>query len=106
MSVKCEYYIRGCRIDPELNLTPIEASLYALLMSKRGELVTRDEISQAVWSRQDDRLTNIIEVYVSYLRRKIAGSKDTIITVRHKGYVLQARQDRPAERIVNEYLGA
>jgi two-component system OmpR family response regulator len=74
----------------ELALTPREYSVLEFLMRHRDTAVTKDEIARSVWDthyRGDD---NIVEVYVGYLRRKIASpmSSHRIETVRGVGYRL------------------
>ncbi|MGW0038496.1 response regulator transcription factor [Gordonia desulfuricans] len=75
-----------------LKLTPKEFSLLEYLMQHKGEVVSKSEILDSVWDphyRGDD---NVVEVYVSYLRRRIDapfGCK-TIETIRGVGYKFAA----------------
>jgi len=58
-------------------------------------VVTRTMISEHVWDIHFDTFTNIIDVYISYLRNKIdAGHKKPLIhTLRGKGYLLKDSKD-------------
>jgi heavy metal response regulator len=83
------------RRDKEIVLTPKEFALLEYLMRNEGIVVTRTMISEHVWDAHFDTLTNVIDVYVSYLRSKIdAGSdKPLIHTLRGRGYLLKAPED-------------
>jgi DNA-binding response OmpR family regulator len=69
-----------------------EADLLAYLMRNEGRVCTREELLSAVWGYDHDPGTNIVQVYVGYLRRKLArpGSPAPIETVRSVGYRLRA----------------
>jgi two-component system OmpR family response regulator len=69
-----------------------EADLLAHLMRNEGRVCTRDELLSSVWGYEHDPGTNIVQVYVGYLRRKLArpGSPAPIETVRSVGYRLRA----------------
>jgi DNA-binding response OmpR family regulator len=68
-----------------------EADLLAYLMRNEGRVCTREELLAAVWSYDHDPGTNIVQVYVGYLRRKLArpGSPAPIETLRSVGYLLR-----------------
>jgi DNA-binding response OmpR family regulator len=70
-----------------------EADLLAYLMRNEGRVCTRDELLAAVWGYEHDPGTNIVQVYVGYLRRRLAGpdSPAPIETVRSVGYRLRER---------------
>lgn len=74
----------------ELELTAIEFDLLRLLVSNRGAVLSRERILSAVWGQTEDPLTNIVDVYVGRLRRKLAsaGMPGIIETVRGIGYRL------------------
>jgi two-component system, OmpR family, response regulator len=75
----------------EIDLSPKEFALLELLMS-RGDVVTsRTEIIDHVWDFAYDGTSNVVDVYVRYLRNKIDRpfSRDTIETVRGQGYRLR-----------------
>ena len=73
-----------------LALTAREYALLQLLLQEAGEVVSRDRILQVVWPDQDSAASNIIEVYVRYLRQKLelGGERRLIHTVRGQGYCL------------------
>jgi two-component system OmpR family response regulator len=71
-----------------LDLTPIEFSLLASLLRANGEPVGRQELLRNVWGYEFDPGTNVIDVHVNRLRRKLedAGVPELIRTVRGRGY--------------------
>ena len=77
--------------DEELTLTAQETKLLEYLMTHAGEVVTRARLTAALWSHDDDPETNVLEVLVAALRRKLHrdGSPRLIRTVRGAGYVLR-----------------
>jgi two-component system response regulator MprA len=70
-----------------------EADLLGHLMRNEGRICTRDELLSAVWGYEHDPGTNVVQVYVGYLRRRLArpGSPVPIETVRSVGYRLRER---------------
>lgn len=78
------------RGDFELDLTPKEFALLELLMSRGDVVVNRSEIIDHVWDFAYDGTSNVVDVYVRYLRNKIDRpfSRETIETVRGQGYRL------------------
>jgi DNA-binding response OmpR family regulator len=70
-----------------------EADLLAYLMRHQGHVCTREELLSAVWGYDHDPGTNIVQVYVGYLRRRLArpGSPAPIETLRAVGYRLRER---------------
>lgn len=76
----------------QLPLTPTEFSLLVLLMEQKDKPVSRDEISIHLWGEENSTLTNIVDVHISNLRKKIstAHAKNTIQTVRGMGYRIEA----------------
>jgi len=80
---------RTCQVGTdEVDLTPTEFDLLAYLMARPGQALSRDAIHRDVWGHAFDRGTNLIDVYVNYVRRKLdaAGCPSTIDTVRGVGY--------------------
>jgi DNA-binding response OmpR family regulator len=73
-----------------VRLAEREAALLAYLMRRAGEVCTREEILTAVWGYDHDPGTNIVQVYVGYLRRRLAlpDRPAPIHTVRSVGYRL------------------
>jgi two-component system, OmpR family, response regulator len=78
------------RGEREITLTATEYALLAYLMSRAGRVASRADILREVWGYGFDPGTNIVEVYVAYLRRKVdAGAVAPLIrTVRGFGYRL------------------
>ena len=71
-----------------VNLTAREYVLLELLLEHRGRVLTRTRISERVWERDHDPASNLIDVYVHRLRRKIPGGP-RIRSVRGEGYILE-----------------
>src|SRR5215470_8055621 len=71
-----------------VRLTAREGALFELLLRRRGRVVPRSEIQARIWEDAYDLSTNIIDVYINALRKKIdAGAQEKIIqTVRGVGY--------------------
>jgi DNA-binding response OmpR family regulator len=78
---------RGAR---RIGLTNREYALLEFLMRHAGEVVTRTALGEHVWAEEHDTLTNLVDVHVSHLRRKIdeAGAPPLVHTVRGRGYRL------------------
>jgi two-component system OmpR family response regulator len=74
------------RSSEMLFLTPREFSLLELLARHRGEVVTRTQIYEHLFDETEDTLSNLVDVHVSNLRRKLG--KDFITTRRGQGYIL------------------
>ena len=72
----------------ELALSPKEFALLELLMRNEGRPVSRAAIIAEVWKLNLDTMTNVVDVYINYLRRKVDfGSDRTLIrTIRGVGY--------------------
>lgn len=79
------------RAGKEIVLTAKEYALLEYLMRNAGTVITRTMIAEHVWDINFDTDTNVIDVYVNYLRNKIDdGHKKALIqTVRGRGYVLK-----------------
>jgi len=79
------------RAERPLNLTFNEWNLLEFLMRNPGQTLTRLQILDYVWSYETDVQPTIVDVYVSYLRRKLnlPGQHDPIQTVRGIGYRLE-----------------
>jgi DNA-binding response OmpR family regulator len=80
---------RGAR---SVALTAREYQLLLLLLRKRDSIVSREQILREIWEDQPRAASNVIEVYVRYLRRKLeeGGERRLIHTVRGLGYSLAA----------------
>jgi heavy metal response regulator len=96
-----EIYFADLRLDPvshkvwrsnkEIELTAKEYALLEYLMRNPNQVLTRTMIAEHVWDYAFDSFTNIIDVYVNYLRKKVDRDyeKKLIHTVRGVGYVLR-----------------
>jgi DNA-binding response OmpR family regulator len=71
-----------------ISLTPKEYGVLEVLMRHAGEVVTRSRLAEGVWETEHDALTNLVDVHVSHLRRKVdvEGKPPLIHTVRGRGY--------------------
>jgi DNA-binding response OmpR family regulator len=81
------------RADERIDLTPREYQLLEYFMRHPRETLTRAMLADRVWGIDFDTGSNVIDVYVTYLRKKLGGGQATIRTVRGVGYVF----DPPAE---------
>ncbi len=79
------------RAGQEIELTVTEYSLLEYLMLNAGQVVTRTMISEHVWNDDFDAYSNVINVYINYLREKIdhGHSKQLIHSQRGVGYILK-----------------
>ena len=79
------------RGDQKIDLTPREFTLLDYFMRNPGRVLTRTMIANRVWDYTFDSTTNVIDVYVNYLRKKIDTGHDTKLlhTVRGVGYVMK-----------------
>ena len=74
-----------------VDITAKEYALLEFLLRRQGQVLSRPVIAQHVWGVDFDTFTNVIDVYVNYLRRKIdaEGEPKLLHTVRGVGYVLK-----------------
>jgi len=79
------------RASREIELTAKEYALLEYFMRNPGQVLTRTMIAEHVWDYTFDSFTNIIDVYVNYLRKKVDRDFEVklIHTVRGVGYVLK-----------------
>ncbi len=79
------------RGDRKIELTSKEYALLEYFMRNVNKVLTRTLISEHVWNYEFDPLTNVVDVYVNYLRKKIDQPSETklIHTVRGVGYILK-----------------
>jgi DNA-binding response OmpR family regulator len=82
---------RAVRDGVELELSQREFELLAYLLRHKNTTVTRDMLGRDVWKEPDGVLTNVIEVYVNSLRKKVErpGRRQLIHTIRGVGYALR-----------------
>lgn len=80
-----------------IELTAKEYALLEYLVRRTGEVVTRSDIAEHVWDKNFDPFSNLIEVYIQRLRRKIdeKASIKLIRTRRGEGYVMTAGDEDP-----------
>jgi DNA-binding response OmpR family regulator len=99
-NVEVDLITREVRYDGEpVRLSTTEFELLTYLMRNHDQALSREQILRAVWGYQYDPGTNVVDVYVGYLRRKLrAAAKDDagaaprspIVTVRSVGYRFDA----------------
>lgn len=79
------------RAGRSIELTVKEFSLLEYLLEHSGECVSRVGLLEHVWKMHPDVTTNVVDVYINYLRRKVdeGSEKKLIQTVRGNGYVLR-----------------
>jgi DNA-binding response OmpR family regulator len=92
--------VAGLEIDPvhrtltasgrRVHVTKVEFDILLALSDERGRTVTRQHLLETVWGYRFEPGTNVVEVHVARLRRKLeaAGASDVIRTVRGVGYAL------------------
>ncbi len=94
------------RAGQPVRLSTTEFELLTYLMRNRGQVLSREQILRAVWGYEYDPGTNVVDVYVGYLRRKLRGpgarpashaeddarSDTPITTIRSVGYRFDAPQ--------------
>ena len=87
--IEIDLLTRSVRSNGEqVRPTNTEFDLLAYFMNHPGQVLTRQQILRAVWGYGHDPATNIVDVYIGYLRRKLAGGDRPvpIKTVRSRGY--------------------
>jgi DNA-binding response OmpR family regulator len=77
-----------------IELTAREYALIEYLLRNRGKLVTRQELSKEIWGYNFDPGTNVVDVYVNHLRKKIDAdfAVKLLQTERGKGYYLSDKK--------------
>jgi DNA-binding response OmpR family regulator len=95
--------VADLRVDPathmvtragrEIELTAREFALLHFLAQRAGEVVSREQLLEHVWEEGDDVSTNVVDVYVGYLRKKLERrSRPPLIrTIRGVGFRLESR---------------
>ncbi len=80
------------RNNRRIDLTAKEFALLDYFMRNPGRVLTRTMIAEHVWDYDFDSMTNVIDVYVNYLRKKIDSDQEQklIHTIRGVGYMLKA----------------
>lgn len=79
------------RDDKEISLSSKEFSILEYMICNQGIVLTRDKIEQHIWNYDYEGSSNVVDVYIRYLRRKIDDgfSPKLIHTIRGTGYVLK-----------------
>ncbi len=82
------------RSGKEINLTLQEFKLLKLLMENKNKVIPRTQILDTVWGINYDSNTNVVDVYISYLRNKIDTdtSHKLIATVKGIGYIIRTKE--------------
>lgn len=85
------------RAGQSIALTAKEYALLEYLARRAGQVVSRAEIAEHVWDENFDPFSNLIEVYIQRLRRKVDEGREPklIRTLRGEGYLLAAGDDYP-----------
>jgi len=82
---------RVTRAGRRIALTAREYAVLEYLLRNAGQVLTREMIAEHVWGPDYEAASNIVDVYVGYLRRKIdaAGDPSAVCTVRGVGYMVR-----------------
>jgi DNA-binding response OmpR family regulator len=88
------------RAGQVIHLTPREYALLEFLAFHRGKVVTRSMIWEHLYDEYDENTSNVVDVYIRYLRNKIDKSFDPplILTRWGEGYILRGDDDPPAAK--------
>lgn len=92
--VQVDLLSRDVRVDgTAVHLSTTEFELLTYLMRHSNRVLAREQILRSVWGYDHDPGTNLVDVYIGYLRRKLrqAGRESPIATVRSVGYRFNAR---------------
>ncbi|MEY4388404.1 MAG: hypothetical protein RLZZ432_123, partial [Chloroflexota bacterium] len=84
-----------------IDLSAREYALLAYLLRNRGVALTRQQILDEVWGSEPDVYSNVVDLYIHYLRKKFeeSGHDDLIKTVRGVGYrLVEAKAAKGAAR--------
>src|SRR5580698_7092148 len=92
---RMEHTVR--RAGEHIQLTNKEFALLEQLMLNRGQCVSRVELLDTVWNMEPAQTTNIVDVYVNYLRRKLKDPPPGLLirTVRGQGYLVPSEAEMP-----------
>lgn len=78
------------QINETIDLSPTEFKLLSFLFENKNKVLSRTQILHGVWGIDFDSNTNVVDVYISYIRNKIDESKQQIIfTIKGKGYLVK-----------------
>ena len=82
--------------DKPVMLTPREGALLAFFLARAGRVVSRGEIFDALWAGEGGSSENVVDVYIGYLRRKLAPIETyglALRTIRGRGFLLMEKDD-------------
>ena len=90
ISLDLSNYTLSCK-DKSINLGPKEFDILKILLSNPNMIVPKEDILVKVWGTESDAEDNNVEVYISFIRKKLAHLKSTvqITTIRKIGYRLE-----------------
>lgn len=74
----------------KLDITPREFAILEILMERAGQVVSRTLLWESVWESHSEPNSNVVDVNVGYLRKKLGNHSQIIKTVRGSGYLLDA----------------
>ena len=79
------------RSGQEINLTAKEFDILEYLMQNKGRVLSRDKLANHIWNYDYDGGSNVIDVYIHHLRKKVDGDfeEKKIITVKGVGYMVK-----------------
>jgi DNA-binding response OmpR family regulator len=85
----------------QVELTGREYMLLECLMRHQGKVLTRQQLADQVWGAEYDPLSNVIDVYINYLRNKVDAHPDhkLIHTVRGMGYMFKSKPREDARKV-------
>jgi two-component system OmpR family response regulator/two-component system copper resistance phosphate regulon response regulator CusR len=78
------------RAGRTIDLSSRELTLLKVLMREPGRVFTRTELCERVWQRKHHYDTNLVEVFMGRLRKKL-GNPPLVHTIRHVGYALREK---------------
>ena len=91
-SIELNQHTRHVMVDGSpVFLSHTEFRLLEYLMRRADDTVSRDDLAMYVWDGREDPRSNVMDVYVSYLRKKLGPGAGLIRTVRGMGYTLTAQ---------------
>lgn len=80
--------------DARTRLTPLEFAVMEMLLNQAGHLVQREALLEEIWGQDTDAGSNVVDVVVSGLRKKLPPGTGTIETIRGAGYSYRPSPDR------------
>lgn len=92
------------RNDKEIRLTPKEFAILEFLLRRRDEIVTRTQITEHVWDYNFDSMSNVVDVFINNLRKKIDSESTVklIHTIHGVGYKLSLASPEGKPKISQE----